>query len=331
MGVTESLSHNLPQKNHLKELNNNNARWLVVDFDGTATQRDTTPLLPQLAAILEDDNSMEQRLSTFSQLEEEYFRLYSETKEKMCHRTQSLVAALDSLDQVSNRITAQVSASGVLRGLCASAQDVGQVLERHKGVGHHARLRPDCAPVLAKAVHARGWKLGVLSINWCPSLIEAALVQPIWRHVEIIQQQQKGTQQPQEVPIWSNQVNHEGVVSLQVPGARAKRDRISQLQSSVLPQRAFVIYVGDSSTDLAALVEADIGILIVGPTKKSSTASMAQQWGIQMFQLSYDGWRIQIAQTLGKTSSNVIWTAESWSEIDHFLNQLDDDDANVPP
>eukprot|EP00978_Attheya_sp_CCMP212_P019717 scaffold55482_cov26-Attheya_sp.AAC.1 len=101
-------------------------------------------------------------------------------------------------------------------------------------------------------------------------------------------------------------VDHDGVVSLQVPGALAKKNRILQLKASGL-----VVYIGDSATDLAALVEADLGILI-GNSGSSSTATMAEQWGINVHPLRH---RPQFLLQEEGGITNVIWMAESWAEI----------------
>eukprot|EP00978_Attheya_sp_CCMP212_P011155 scaffold27341_cov48-Attheya_sp.AAC.1 len=326
MGRTESFSAPRP-------LQSTTTRWLVVDFDGTCSERDTTPLLPQLAAVLHGD-SVEQRLSTFAELESEFFRLYAAAKSKMCPTTMSLEDALDSLDQVSNEVTTKVSSSGVLRGLNVTPQDICDIIEKNDQVSDHVRLRPGCAQVLAQAIRCSrsNWQLGVLSINWCPSLIDAALLQPIWRHATEHDiptsssssganksnnsndgQRQRPLGSKEHVPIWSNAVDHDGVVSLQVPGALAKKDRIVQLKASGL-----VVYIGDSATDLAALVEADLGILI-GNSESSSTATIAEQWGINVHPLRHR--QEFLLQEEGEIT-NVIWMAESWAEIQVVLNDI---------
>ena len=77
----------------------------------------------------------------------------------------------------------------------------------------------------------------MLSINWCPSLINAALLQPIRRHrrsvlslddTAIQQLEEDGEEDELAVPIWSNLVDLDGVVELAVPGALAKKARISK-------------------------------------------------------------------------------------------------------
>ena len=73
--------------------------WLVVDFDGTCTVRDTITMLPRLASLaqsrlppIKSDKvtlspdaviDFQGRLSIFSMLEDEYFRKYTEAMESM--------------------------------------------------------------------------------------------------------------------------------------------------------------------------------------------------------------------------------------------------------
>jgi hypothetical protein len=214
-------------------------RWLVVDFDGTCTEKDTTPLLPKLTAMLCDDIEHQQRLARFKRLEDEFVRLYAAARMKMCSQTMTLCDALDSLDDVSKLVTEQVSESGVLLGLSsASPEDIMSIIEQDSDIRNHVRLRSGCASVLSQAMGS--WQLGILSINWCPSLIDATLLRSL--------------PCAQNVPVWSNSVDQHGVVSQVVAGALDKRARIAKLKRS-----AFVVYIGDSTTDLAALVEADLG------------------------------------------------------------------------
>jgi len=274
-------------------------RWLVVDFDGTCTQDDTTGLLPKLAAKLTGE-SVEERVEDFNAHVKDYFRLYNAAKERMCHESMSLEQALESLDDVSNVVTAQVSASRILKGLNVSPEDMMELVKADKEVAEHVKLHKGCLDVLARQT-ANDWQLGILSINWCPSLIHATVVSPLRRHAE--------SQTFMNVPIWSNAVDETGVVSLKVPGALAKRACIAKLQPS-----NHVVYVGDSSTDLLALLEADLGILI---GSCESAAATAKRWGVQVLPLSE-----RRGALVNTSTHNVIWVAESWSEIDHVLKDF---------
>lgn len=318
--------------------------WLVVDFDGTCTARDTTPLLPKLAALLgstgDDDNdastkNMNERLATFHELEAEYFRLYMSARKSLCPQTMSLDEALDSLDNASSAITKKVSASGILRGLSVPSEDILSLFETNDDLKERVRLHENCAEVLARVVASqtatksrcnRGWNLGILSINWCPPLIEAALLQPIRQHhKDIIEQEKPSTTLSSSlstIPIWSNAIDHSGVVSLQVPGALAKKARITKLkhqQQTSIGGRGLIVYVGDSLTDLSALLEADIGILI-GYTQ--SVVTMAEQWTVDTVPLCK--WNDQhLPQNQdAEASSQTIWLADSWCEIEDLLKNL---------
>ena len=67
-----------------------------------------------------------------------------------------------------------------------------------------------------------------------------------------------------ELPIWRNTIDENGIVSLMVPGAVAKKERILKLQQHQQQNQHnnFVVYVADSTTYLLALIQADVGILL---------------------------------------------------------------------
>ena len=276
-----------------------NHHWLVVDFDGTCTEQETTSLLPKIAAKLSGDGTLEERIALFKTFEDEYYQLYNVAKEKMCSETMSLEEALDSLDEVSNLVTEHVSASGVLKGLNASSNTIANLIESDEKVRDNVALRSGCLDVLTRKA-ANGWLLGILSINWSPSLIHAAIVRPLSQRVL----------DTVDVPIWSNLVNSNGVLSLKIPGALAKRACIQKLKPN------FVVYVGDSSTDLLALIEADIGILI---GSSNSAIDVANRWRIQVFPLSK---RPETTTRQDDDTANVIWRAKNWLEIDQLLKDL---------
>ena len=372
-------------------------RWLVVDFDDTCTEHDTTPLLPRLAALASRQRSdtgemnekevndihrrdLQRRLAQFQQLEDEYMRRLDEAKSSLLSSSGeggevSVHDVLDALDKPSNIVTKMVSESRVLEGLghvdscelremlhlhgitsttattaaadslVASEKEVEYKIDVETANDDDAgedeilnkvvvRIRHGCQSTLARILSENedkapssssclGWSVAVLSINWCPALIDASLVQPVLRQRRSILQIDSCET---EVPIWSNEMCAEGIVTLHVPGALAKRDRIMELrrhiQSTDVDSPSLIIYVGDSSTDLAALLEADIGIII---GTSSSMAMIAERWDIQIVQLQHrrqhgfgssldGGWR----------KKQLLWQVESWDEIDQLLIELDE-------
>lgn len=310
--------------------------WLVVDFDGTCTVRDTITMLPRLASLassrkqqqtgfdngnkLTPDAAMElqSRLSIFSMLENEYFRQYKDAMETIEPEEDStvdnldkLTLSIDKLDAVSTSITHEVSNWRVLGGLGdISKLEMLELIELYKE--NQAKLEPkkigdlevnldelldclslqdNCLSVLQNCA-SKDYEIGVLSINWCPTLIESILVHPLCAENRTL-----------EIPIWCNTVDGEGIVDLPFEGAIAKRQKICNLQKD----DSKVVYIGDSSTDLLAILQADVGILLGG---SKSAAGLAQRYGISVQPLS---------ECESNASGNVVWTADSWEEIRSFL------------
>ena len=372
-------------------------RWLVVDFDGTCTEHDTTPLLPRLAAfatrlrssiISAEVNSsnilhkqdLDRRLVQFQCLEDEFVKRYDKAKSSLLtsydNDQQSIHEILDALDEPSTIVTGMVSESRVLAGLgylnsselegalrlygvtnatdfdpseTADFGSLGDLKILNDGANVNPsdvefrkvtiRLRHGCEGTLARILsenneddssHKKdspsclGWSLAVLSINWCPALIDASLVKPVLKR----QRSALGVNSCKtEIPIWSNQVDGEGVVSLHVPGASAKRDRIIELRRHIhmrSDSSSMIVYVGDSPTDISALLEADIGIVI---GNSSSTKIIAARWSIQIVPLQHrdqHGFESILDGDLGNRRKKLLWQAESWKEIDDMLIQLDE-------
>jgi hypothetical protein len=321
------------------------------------------------------EKDLQRRLSQFQQLENEFLQRYSDAKNSLFPKEtadgqrqllQSIHDALDSLDEPSNIVTKMVSESRVLHGLGhADSTEIEGMLNvkgdsttaaiTHKDSSDddgkiEVHLRQGCETTLARILLSHstphqqppddfttetsclGWSLAVLSINWCPALIDASLVQPVLRKKRSLLNQQHCET---EVPIWSNNVDEEGVVTLHVPGALAKRDKIVELRNrleylhnsaeeSKARNKHLIVYVGDSSTDLAALLEADIGIIM---GNSSSTRSIAERWGIVIFSLQnrhehgFDAGLKGMPDTEDRPI--ILWQAESWQEIDEMLEELD--------
>jgi magnesium-transporting ATPase (P-type) len=102
-----------------------------------------------------------------------------------------------------------------------------------------------------------------------------------------------------------------------VPGAVAKRERIDAIRRNSSDD-AFIVYVGDSSTDLLALCCADVGILMGNST---GAMQMAERWGICIRPIcSYNK---DEENTTGskQSSAAVIWQASNWKEIETLLKQ----------
>uniref|UniRef100_A0A7S2YG44 Uncharacterized protein n=1 Tax=Entomoneis paludosa TaxID=265537 RepID=A0A7S2YG44_9STRA len=173
-----------------------------------------------------------------------------------------------------------------------------------------------------------------MSINWCPSLIQAALLSPVMAQMTASSLTTNTPPDMSDFKIWSNRVDSHGSVSLLVPGAQAKKDRIVALQQQSSSPSAMVVYVGDSSTDLTALIQADVGIFIGDP--QSSALSMAQQWGISVQPLSSrwssEGNSGASEKRRDKDDENqkILWQTTSWLEIGRLLQELNGSTMTQP-
>ena len=337
-------------------------RWLVVDFDCTLTKYDTTPTLPILAALHsgDDDEQRQRRLETFANHEKEYFDAYVATKERLLNSGKinddrgeknndddlpHLHDALESLDDVSTFVTNKVSESSCLAGLPSHPDKVTDIINSDGELRRLTELQDGCTAVVANA-YMNGWGLAVLSINWFPSLIEAAFVEPWRKHVQKHRQSDDGAGNRDEsqsngddvhstpkADVWSNDIDGDGVVTLHLPGASAKRERIRNLKERLLKEHQvatesaynaentctrhpLVIYIGDSSTDLSGLLEADIGIMI---GRSSTVLRIADRWKIPLAPLKE---RRELCDGLHDDDANTVWMADGWDDVEAVLSGL---------
>ena len=100
-------------------------------------------------------------------------------------------------------------------------------------------------------------------------------------------------------------------------GAEEKREQIALLRKAHV-----VVYVGDSATDLPALLEADVGILI---GESSSARRIAAQFGVRVAPLpSADSTRLLSDDGLAVAQQpGLVWEARDWGEIGRFLQALE--------
>lgn len=296
------------------------AHLLITDFDGTCTITDTTPLIPHLAArAAATPNAAEKILSTFKELEDLYLSRLSSCKAALQADEQgtSLETALAQMDAVSNDIISKLSDSGILAGI-RDADVAPAVLDW--------RDNPTSAPVVAPALRdgcvdalnaavAEGWELGILSICWCPSVIRAYLPLLGERHGV-------GGDVPR---LWSNRIDESsGAIANDVDGAAAKRRIIDSLKRDDAVGEGEgeaarrVVYIGDSTTDLLAMLAADVGILI---GESRSARDVARQYGVRILPLASvvsdepEGALAALCAAEEKT----IWEAASWADVRRCL------------
>ena len=123
----------------------------------------------------------------------------------------------------------------------------------------------------------------------------------------------------------------DGVVTLHVPGALAKRDRIMELKKYIKQDcdqtQSIIVYVGDSSTDLAALLVADVGIIM---GSSSSLIKIAESWRIDIAPLKHrheHGFQRLLSSmdaSEQQVERKILWQVDTWQEIDEALHEIDE-------
>ena len=310
MAAVASTSARSPSPGHL----------IVTDFDGTCTQTDTTALVPRLAARAAPTPAAAQKvLSRFGELEELYLSGLSRCKTDELPAAASLEDALASMDAISNGVIAQLSASGILAGIRGTA--VGPAISEWRSQSSTEagvpQLRDGCVATL-EAAAACGWELGVLSICWCPAIIRA--------YLPLLEGNSEGESGSPLVAsrIWSNRIDeHSGEIANEIDGAVAKRaiiQRLVQEESETAGEggRRRVVYLGDSTTDLLAMLAADVGILI---GESGSARELARRFGVSIKPLAPlgDGAFEGDALTCDEHDGSTIWEAASWDEVRRCL------------
>lgn len=299
--------------------------FLVVDFDGTCTVRDTIGLLPLLADA--HAGTGRRKLAAFECFEAAYLDGLQRVTERHVDGSpcgdpdlDGLSECLRAMDSFSTEISAQVSESGCLSGI--RLDEVSSTMEAWAADPARRAALPELQAGAAAALHAaaaRGSRIGVLSINWCPELVRATLTATC----------------PALDELWCNSIDSDGRIAVRFAGAEEKR-----LQIASLREERVVVYVGDSATDLPALLEADVGIL-VGQSR--SARRIAARFGVRVAPLPHcdvgassavEAEEMEEAEEADEAQQGsgevrrhqrlgLLWEAAGWDEIGGYLELLE--------
>jgi len=333
-------------------------KWLVVDFDCTLTQFDTTPTLPLLAALHsgDDDVQKRRRLDVFAKHEEEYFGAYSAARERLLQHgdidnaididknsvaggedeSLDLHEALEALDDVSTSVTNKVSESSCLAGLPSHPHRVADIISGSEELRRLTQLQEGCIPVVANA-KKNGWGLAVLSINWFPNLIEASFVMPLRRHIDSSpniegmdgkeSEVQANSDDMRLTEVWCNSIDEEGAVQLDIPGAAAKRQRIRALKERLAKEHQLAA-MPSAGRDMLVVFIGDSSTDLLGLLeahigimigRSSTLEGIAGRWNIPLKPLKE---RRASSSSSGLHEDGTIWMADGWEEIEAVLANL---------
>ncbi|KAG2445538.1 hypothetical protein HXX76_000153 [Chlamydomonas incerta] len=272
---------------------------LVVDFDETCTAKDTIGGLMRLAAAAAGQQGRATAgdaawvAATSSRLAADYVAAQGELLGRLlpegapdaaAYDAAGLDAFLAALSDFDAAMNAPVEACGILRG--STSAEVA-------AAGAGLQLRPQCREVLSGAL-GRGIPVHVLSVNWSDVYVGAALAAPATAAVGSSGSSSSSSALPVRlagaegagpaVELRCNSLELDGAglttgaLAKRVQSARDKRAALAELRSRLpaAPAAAAVdgasdsgsdnpaalVYVGDSTSDLGAMLDSDFGVVI---------------------------------------------------------------------
>ncbi|XP_068671967.1 uncharacterized protein [Montipora foliosa] len=275
------------------------------DFDGTCTQKDTTGLLYKATEKYHASTELEMKQldAHWSELGKKYWTGHQETVAKSIslHSTfgsgyneMGLRSLLQEVYHYNHAMMKEVEASELLKGISR---------ESIKETAKEVKLYPGCLNVLNQI----NLPLYLITVNWCQDLIHAKLGH--LKHLKIF-----GNNLPLEGELSS------GSLAKNLTSAFDKETIFQELvQSKSRGSGGMSIFVGDSITDLLALLKSDIGIVI---GKSHTVRKVAKSFGIKLLPLQeiQNMMATKCHEENSETSKEgVLFEAPSWNEIGFTL------------
>lgn len=260
-------------------------RVLAVDFDETITTRDTVARLPKLAAGRLSCAEAEARLRSWEQGVASYIAEWRETFEAVLASPPQGSTAADRVDafsrlfaDIENGSLTAIESRSLLRGIpVAALTRCGEAIPKREGADE----------TLTEA-RRRGFDVHIVSANWSADMLRGAL-----GNIENVHSN--------DLEFDSDGITT-GKFLRRVVSARDKRTCLRGISGG-----RSVVYIGDGMNDLAALIEADFGIVVGG---KPDMARVCQALGIPTYGLEQVE-RVAPGESLLRVSS--------WDEIADYL------------
>ncbi|ORX88612.1 hypothetical protein K493DRAFT_306478 [Basidiobolus meristosporus CBS 931.73] len=262
---------------------------LVTDFDETITQQDSIAALAETAYTAREGRNSTggAEIPPWSYFGDAYGKDYTEATEKLPPQpTQNGTLAqlyyfLDALKEVELRSLQRVSKGLALSGVSREELSRG---------GSRIALRPNSLKVLKRFAKESDRELHVLSVNWSKDWIAGALKTVSTRPISIV----------------SNDLHFDknGISTGYIaPSVVVAGDKLRAFKKLHKPRGTASMYIGDSSTDLECLLEADYGVVVGNNT---SLRKKLQVYDIQLKPLS---------QAKAEHRPKVLYSIEDWSEL----------------
>jgi len=267
---------------------------LITDFDETISEADTIQLLVYAAA----ENREHDRTQTWTHWKEtvewyttKYTHIVDEWLDNHDSRQLSIVDFLKAFETLEIASIRRVMRGRFLEGLYhAQLRQLGREIQKRQGVES-----------IFTAMRKADVTIEILSANWSQTLVEGA-VEGLCDRVTANRLVFGTNQLKREVTPRST-----GEIKLNVVSAHDKLRHFRDHRSKT----GQTAYIGDSISDLLAMLEADVGILI----GENRTALRT----IERFQIP----TMSIADCLSKkiTDKKTILHTHSWETLDCFLKR----------
>lgn len=310
---------------------------LVVDFDDTCTAQDTTSMIARAAvhaaaaraadpaAAAEGEARLQWLVQNYlarrGALLDEILPFPSEDEAEEFDMAW-LGDFLDRLSDFDREMNGVVVDSGILAGVKR-----GALTETGARVG----MRPGCLATLRRAVDA-GVPTAVVSVNWSGEMVAAALAQ---QGLPVVMAGGGGGTRagvggapppPGAVAVYANELEYFGDASTGAIKRRcecaADKGRIFEdlllglAAEGQAAEGGVSVYVGDSMTDIPALISADVGMLLGSNALVRQVAAAA---GVPLRPLPAYPVDPAAAGAGDAGDVPVMYEAASWAEIDAFL------------
>ncbi|KAK4195786.1 HAD-like domain-containing protein [Triangularia verruculosa] len=238
---------------------------IIFDFDGTITTVDTINTLASLPTSHHPSEKTKRHEKLWEEIVEGYVADHTEHTKGYAPDAESRrtleqeLGYLESLRVPEGASIQKVSQGSLFAGL--KEEDFRGFGERivDDGTGDHAqggervRLRKGFGEFVEKC-GKQGWEIGVVSVNWSRDFIKGVIAKKC---------------AGQEVRVVANGIRHpegriEGPEELggEVMMTAGDKLRGMELLSREGDEKKKVVYFGDSTTDLACLVEAELGVVV---------------------------------------------------------------------
>ncbi|KAJ2077354.1 hypothetical protein H4R24_005183 [Coemansia sp. RSA 988] len=273
---------------------------LALDFDQTLTTTDTLHLV---ASTARQKHPERLNFQWFADKYMEDFNVFKTKWEPVItkHANEQTVTAallnqyLEAQRAVEEASLARISKYAILAG--TSRQEFADG-------GRSVKLQPGAATVINYFLCTPGCHVCIVSVNWSEDFIRGAL-------------EANGVQVSKGLPIYCNNPEFDrttglstGIIHPRLVAASDKTNIIAKVRMETAQQHKaepIVVYIGDSLTDLPALLMADVGLLV-------GQSSSVSKW-CELLDIGF-------GTPLPVKGNKVLHHLPHWSKAPHIIDQL---------